>query len=93
MNNKIGIRQIFVLPAIGLLWIYQTFISKLIPPSCIYYPSCSEYSKQAFLKHGLLLGLYLTISRLLRCHPFHVGGVDEVPDRVSFFEFQNKPKA
>ena len=92
MKNKIGIKRVLVLPAIGLIWIYQTFISKLIPPSCIYYPSCSEYSKQAFFKHGLFLGLYLTISRLLRCHPFHVGGVDEVPDRVSFFKFQSKPK-
>ncbi len=90
MNYKIGIKQVIVLPAISLIWIYQNCISKLIPPSCIYYPSCSEYAKQAFLKHGLFLGLYLTINRLLRCHPFHLGGIDEVPDHVSFFKIQSK---
>ncbi|MCG8333264.1 MAG: membrane protein insertion efficiency factor YidD [Proteobacteria bacterium] len=72
-------------PFLALIWIYQKFISVLIPPSCIYWPSCSEYSKQAFKKHGLIGGLYLSTGRLLRCHPFHEGGIDEVPETLHIF--------
>lgn len=46
--------------------------------ACRFYPSCSEYSRQSFIKHGLLKGLYLTIKRILRCHPWSKGGHDPV---------------
>ena len=58
---------------------YQAGISPLLPASCRYYPSCSSYAIEAFERHGVLRGLYLTTARLLRCHPFHVGGYDPVP--------------
>lgn len=49
-------------------------------PACRFYPSCSEYSKQAIEKHGLSVGLRLSAIRISKCHPFHDGGVDEVPE-------------
>ncbi|HEX6626498.1 MAG TPA: membrane protein insertion efficiency factor YidD [Gemmatimonadaceae bacterium] len=68
-------RTIFILLIRG----YQVGISPLLPASCRYYPSCSAYAIEAFERHGTLRGLYLTVSRLLRCHPFHAGGYDPVP--------------
>lgn len=60
---------------------YQKFISPLKPPSCRFYPTCSEYSLQAFYRFGVFKGLYLTIKRISKCHPFHPGGVDLVPEK------------
>lgn len=64
---------------IGLIRIYQALISPLLPPSCRFYPSCSEYAAQAVAHHGALRGSVLAVWRLLRCHPFHPGGIDPVP--------------
>lgn len=58
---------------------YQRFISPALPPSCRFYPSCSTYALEAVAKHGLLRGSWLAAWRLMRCHPFHPGGVDPVP--------------
>ena len=65
--------------AILLIMIYQKIISPAFPPSCRYVPTCSQYAKEAIIKHGFLKGLYLATRRLLRCHPFHAGGYDPVP--------------
>ncbi len=70
---------------IGLVRIYQTLISPLFPPSCRYYPTCSNYMIDALKKHGPILGLIMGICRILRCNPFIRGGVDPVPDNVTFF--------
>jgi len=64
---------------LGLIHFYRRFISPLSPPSCRFYPSCSHYAQDAFQRHGLLRALYLTVRRLLRCHPWHPGGYDPVP--------------
>jgi len=58
---------------------YQKFISPLLPPSCRFYPSCSEYACQALAKFGAMKGSWLAAKRLLRCHPYHAGGFDPVP--------------
>lgn len=64
---------------LALLSFYQKFLSPLKGPSCRFWPSCSEYAKEALKRHGLVCGLYLSIRRLLRCHPWHPGGYDPVP--------------
>ncbi|MDI6735298.1 MAG: membrane protein insertion efficiency factor YidD [bacterium] len=61
-----------------LIKIYQGYISILFPPTCRFFPSCSEYAHQAITRYGMFKGLWLTIRRLLKCHPFHPGGDDPV---------------
>ena len=58
---------------------YQIAISPLLGPSCRFTPTCSEYARQAILKHGHFKGLYLAVRRLLRCHPWGGSGYDPVP--------------
>ena len=55
--------------------IYQKF-SALTPTTCRFYPTCSQYTKEAILKYGVLKGIFLGIKRILKCHPFHPGGYD-----------------
>ena len=64
---------------LGLLWLYQHVVSPLTPPACRYYPSCSQYAVIAIRRHGALRGTWLAGRRLLRCHPWTPGGVDDVP--------------
>lgn len=65
--------------AMGLIRLYQMTLSKVLPPSCRFYPSCSQYGYEAIKKHGFLKGGWLTVKRLARCQPFHPGGYDPVP--------------
>ncbi|MDZ7344632.1 MAG: membrane protein insertion efficiency factor YidD [candidate division KSB1 bacterium] len=58
---------------------YQTIVSPLLPPSCRFYPSCSEYACEAIEKYGALKGIWLAGRRILRCHPWRAGGFDPVP--------------
>ena len=64
---------------VGLIRLYQIFLSPLFPRACRFYPSCSQYALVAFKQHGLLRGGWLSLARLARCHPWHPGGVDLVP--------------
>ena len=63
-----------------LITAYQYLISPVLPHSCRFHPTCSEYTKQALLKYGVIKGLWLGIKRILRCNPLHVGGHDPIPD-------------
>lgn len=69
--------------ALGLIWLYQTFLAPLLPPACRFTPSCSEYARQAILVHGVFKGSILALWRILRCQPLCAGGLDPVPPRFS----------
>ena len=58
---------------------YQIAISPLLGPSCRFTPTCSEYARQALIKHGPVKGLYLAVWRILRCNPWGGSGYDPVP--------------
>lgn len=66
---------------ISLIKFYQKAISPLKPRTCRFYPTCSEYGLEAFKRFGVFKGAYLTIKRIGKCHPFHKGGVDLVPEK------------
>jgi len=67
---------------IAMVVAYRRYVSPVLPARCRFYPSCSAYSLEALQKHGAVRGTGLTIWRLLRCHPFHPGGYDPVPDPI-----------
>ena len=72
--------NLLVKASCGLINLYQRFISPLLGPRCRFYPSCSQYAKDALIQHGLARGGYLAARRCLKCHPFHPGGIDPVPE-------------
>ena len=66
-------------PFLLLIRGYKRFISPMLPPSCRFYPTCSDYAYEAIEKHGIIKGGRLAIWRVLRCNPFGKGGIDLVP--------------
>lgn len=64
---------------VALIRFYQVTISRALPSSCRFTPSCSEYTRQAIMKYGTLKGTWMGAKRIARCHPFHPGGYDPVP--------------
>ncbi|MBP7866180.1 MAG: membrane protein insertion efficiency factor YidD [Acidobacteria bacterium] len=69
-----------------LVAVYQKCISPILPPSCRFYPTCSEYFAQAVRRKGVLRGGWMGLKRLCRCHPFHPGGYDPVEPDQSVLE-------
>ncbi|MCC2616927.1 membrane protein insertion efficiency factor YidD [Aestuariibacter halophilus] len=69
--------------SIGLIHVYQRWISPLLGPHCRFHPTCSHYAVEAINRHGFAIGGWLTVKRILKCHPLHPGGVDPVPDKAS----------
>ena len=59
---------------------YQRWISPMLGNNCRFHPSCSQYGIEAINRHGLAIGGWLTIKRILKCHPLHPGGIDPVPE-------------
>jgi len=57
---------------------YKKYISPFLPDSCRFYPSCSKYSAEAVQRYGVIKGLWFTLRRIAKCHPFHPGGYDPV---------------
>ena len=64
----------------AIIRVYQWIISPLLGPRCRFYPSCSNYMLESLEKHGLMAGLKLGVKRVIKCHPLHPGGIDEVPE-------------
>ena len=73
------LRKVAIAPFTALILLYRRFISQYLPNSCRFTPTCSEYALEAFRKWGPFKGLYLTVRRLLRCHPWGGSGYDPVP--------------
>jgi hypothetical protein len=69
----------FTAVAVAAIGAYQHLISPLLGPTCRFYPSCSQYAKEAMLKHGFVSGVWLAVRRIVRCHPWNPGGIDTVP--------------
>ena len=70
-------------PLVALVNVYRRWISPFLPPSCRFHPSCSAYAVEALTVHGALRGSWLALRRLLKCGPWHPGGLDPVPPRRS----------
>ena len=71
-------KEVKALP-MGLIRVYQALLAPILPSSCRFAPSCSEYMYQAIDKFGVARGAYLGLKRVLRCHPWHPGGTDPIP--------------
>ena len=72
-------KKFFIYPFLILIRIYQTLISPLLPSTCRFSPTCSEYSKQSLIKHCLIKGIILSVKRILKCNPWGGNGYDPVP--------------
>jgi len=72
------LRHFFQTLLVALIRAYQILVSPILPRSCRFHPTCSEYALTAIRMHGPLRGILLGIRRLMRCHPFHPGGYDPV---------------
>ena len=64
---------------LGLLRAYQYALRPMLGVNCRFYPSCSDYAREAIERHGALRGVWLSARRVARCHPYHAGGYDPVP--------------
>ena len=72
----------------GIIRFYQVAISPLKPPTCRFYPTCSHYGLEAINRFGPIKGSWLALVRILKCHPFHPGGIDLVPEKKEKSEDQ-----
>ena len=66
----------------GLIYIYKGTISKILPDTCIYEPTCSTYTLIAIQRFGVIRGIFMGAKRIFRCTPKHAGGADPVPDNI-----------
>ncbi|MFH1662388.1 MAG: membrane protein insertion efficiency factor YidD [Chloroflexota bacterium] len=67
---------------LALIKLYQETISKVLPSSCRFSPTCSQYTYEAIIRYGVFKGIWLGIKRLARCNPLHEGGYDPIPEKL-----------
>lgn len=80
------IRKVFIIP----IRLYQKVISPMFPPTCKYYPSCSNYAITSIERFGIFRGLILATWRVLRCNPWSNGGVDYVPEKFGLYFLKDR---
>ncbi len=78
--------NLFLIP----VYLYRLILSPLLPASCIYRPTCSAYTIEAFKRHGVIKGIILSVTRITRCHGLYDGGDDPVPDRFAWEDIRKK---
>ena len=83
MKPALLIKKIYLLP----VYFYRAAISPLLPPMCRHTPTCSQYCIEAVTVHGIFVGSFLTLFRILRCYPFGTSGKDEVPEKGAVKEY------
>ena len=72
-------KKVIIFPFLAIIKFYQNFISPLLPSTCRYTPTCSEYAKQSLVKHGLIKGSFISMKRIIKCNPWGGNGHDPVP--------------
>ena len=72
-------KKVIIFPFLSIIKFYQNFISPLLPSTCRYTPTCSEYAKQSLVKHGLIKGSFISMKRIIKCNPWGGNGHDPVP--------------
>jgi putative membrane protein insertion efficiency factor len=82
------LKYIISLPFLAVIFVYKYLISPFTPPSCRHYPTCSTYAGEAIKMHGPLLGGWLAVRRIGRCHPWGTHGHDPVPPKGSVIEIK-----
>ncbi|MCW8093431.1 membrane protein insertion efficiency factor YidD [Alteromonas sp. ASW11-130] len=80
------LRRITIGIPLLLIWVYKLLISPMLGQRCRFHPTCSQYAIDALKTHGLVIGGWLSVKRILKCHPLHAGGCDPVPNKQN-----NKP--
>jgi putative membrane protein insertion efficiency factor len=91
--DRQSLRKVATLGLQGLIRVYQLVLSPLLPPSCRYLPSCSDYAVEAIGRHGAIVGVGLAARRLARCHPWGSSGYDPVPERRASDQLRLRPGA
>ena len=76
-----ALRKVVTLPFIALIRFYQIAISPFLGSNCRFHPTCSQYALESIKTYGCIKGVWLSSRRILKCHPFHPGGIDPVPDK------------
>ena len=79
LNQTNADRNILGVILRALIWVYKLTLSPVLGANCRFYPSCSDYALEALSRYGPFRGAFMMVKRILRCHPFHPGGVDPVP--------------
>lgn len=78
---RASLRSLIITIPLLIIRFYQIFLSPLIGQNCRFHPTCSYYAIDALKQHGLLKGSWLSVKRILKCHPLHSGGLDPVPKK------------
>ena len=77
-----NLKNISILPFVLFIKIYQLFISPILKSNCRYLPTCSEYSIESLKEHGIIRGVFLSIKRIMHCHPYGGNGYDPGPKKI-----------